>query len=51
MAAGDVNHDGPVDLVARTARGSMLPYPGIAGAYFQPASQIGSGWNVFDLMR
>ena len=28
MDAGNVNHDGLGDLVARTASGSMLLYPG-----------------------
>ena len=50
IGAGDVNHDGPVDLVARTADGVMLLYAGNGQGYFRTASQIGNGWNVFDLL-
>ncbi len=50
IGAGDVNHDGPVDLVARTTDGAMLLYAGNGQGYFRTASQIGNGWNVFDLL-
>ena len=46
----NVNHDGPGDLVARTASGSMLPYPGNGRAIFSRLARW-SGWNVFDLVR
>ena len=45
-----MNHDGPADLIARTADGRMLLYPGNGHGYFRPTSQIGHGWNVFDLV-
>jgi N-acetylmuramoyl-L-alanine amidase/FG-GAP-like repeat len=50
IGGGDVNHDGPADLIARTADGRMLLYPGNGQGYFRPTSQIGHGWNVFDLV-
>ena len=50
LGAGDVNHDGPTDLVTRTADGFMLLYPGNGRGYFRGASQIGNGWYVFDVL-
>jgi hypothetical protein len=48
IGAGDVNHDGALDLVARSKTGLMLLYPGNGRGGFRVSSQIGNGWGVFD---
>ena len=50
VGAGDVNHDGPLDLIGLTPGGFMLLYPGNGHGGFNAATQIGNGWTLFDLV-
>jgi hypothetical protein len=48
-AAGDVDEDYVLDLVAWKGDGTMLLYPGSGTGGFLASRTIGSGWNAFDL--
>ena len=50
--AGDINGDGPLDVVARAAStGDLLLYKGNgSGGWNLPAVVVGRGWNIFDVV-
>ncbi len=45
---GDFNGDGRPDLITRSPNGTLWFYAGDGNGGYAPASQIGSGWDVFD---
>ncbi|TDE96159.1 hypothetical protein EXU48_07970 [Occultella glacieicola] len=48
--AGDWNGDGTVDMMLRTADGSLLLYPGRADGSVGNGVRVGWGWNTFNLL-
>ena len=51
VAPGDFSGDGRPDLIARTSDGRLYLYRGNGSGGFNPGStQIGNGWNIFDLI-
>jgi hypothetical protein len=50
LAVGDFDGDGRSDLMARTAAGAMMLYPGDGAGGFLPAFQIGARWTAFDVL-
>jgi len=48
LAVGDFDGDGRSDLMARTAAGAMMLYPGDGAGGFLPVFQIGARWTAFD---
>ena len=51
VAPGDFSGDGRPDLIARTSDGRLYLYRGNgSGGFNSGSTQIGSGWNIFDLI-
>jgi hypothetical protein len=50
FTAGDFNGDGRPDMVSREANGSLLLLPGLGGNKLGTAVQIGTGWDVFNMV-
>lgn len=46
----DYNSDGATDVLARDSSGSLWLYPGDANEGWLPRTQVGSGWNVMNLI-
>jgi hypothetical protein len=50
FSAGDFNGDGRPDMISREADGSLLLLPGLGGNKLGTAVQIGTGWNIFNMV-
>lgn len=46
----DYNSDGATDVLARDGNGALWLYPGNANTGWLPRKQVGSGWNVMNLI-
>ncbi|MEV7607559.1 FG-GAP-like repeat-containing protein [Paenarthrobacter sp. NPDC089322] len=46
----DYNSDGATDVLARDSAGALWLYPGNANKGWLPRSQVGTGWNVMNLI-
>ncbi|WP_416417516.1 FG-GAP-like repeat-containing protein [Paenarthrobacter aromaticivorans] len=46
----DYNSDGTTDVLARDSAGGLWLYPGNGNSGWLPRSQVGSGWNIMNLL-
>lgn len=46
----DYNSDGATDVLARDANGALWLYPGNGSSDWLPRKQVGSGWNVMNVI-